>query len=288
MRFFFSGHETFAAKNYWLKKGLDFVKQGKKFSSDNAVVDLGVGKNMVTSIRFWLKAFGLLDDQDQPNDFAEFIFGENGADVYLEDTLTLWLLHYQLIKQKRASIYSLVFDHFRREKHDFTKPQLFNFLQRKVNELNGGKFSQSTLDSDIRTFLNSYITSNPKDIEEGYSNILQELNLLSHYTQLDDHGNKIDWYRFDVSPKMDLPIEAMLYIIKDHENYGNSISLAALANDDASLGSVFLLTEMALGEKLKEISDQYGVFTETAGNPVLQLKDGLDKEEILRNYYGVN
>jgi len=288
MKLSFSGHETFAAKTYWLKKGFDFIKQEKRFSDDSAVVDLGVGKNMVVSIRFWMKAFGVLDEHDNLTPFAEFLFGENGADVYTEDTLTLWLLHYQLIKQKRASIYSLVFDYFRRERHDFTKPQLYNFLKRKIEELKGGTFSDTTLDSDIRIFLSSYISSNPKDIEEGYSNILQELNLLSHYTQLDDHGHKIDWYRFDVSPKMDLPIEAMLYVIKDNETYGNSISLSALANDEGSLGSVFLLTEMALGEKLKEIPSQYGVFTETAGNPVLQLSGGLNKEEILRNYYGIN
>jgi len=285
MRFSFSGHETFACKTYWLKKGLDFMRTPEtRFNDETAVVDLGVGKNMVSSIRFWLRVFGLVDDNDVPTTFAEFIFGENGSDLYLEDTVTLWLLHYQLIKLQKASIYSLVFDHFRRERHDFSKQHLKRFLHRKID---GKKesFSDNTLETDIKTFLNGYISSNPNDIEEGYSNVLQELNLLSHYTQLDDHGHKIDWYRFDVSPKMDLPLEAMLFIIKDNEDYGNSISLSALANDEAGLGSVFLLTEVALSDKLKEIPSAYGVFTETAGNPVLQLNESLDKWTILTNYY---
>jgi hypothetical protein len=285
MRFSFSGHETFACKTYWLKKGLDFMRiPESRFNDETAVVDLGVGKNMVASIRYWLRVFGLVDDNDVPTDFAEFIFGENGADLYLEDTVTLWLLHYQLIKLQKASIYSLVFDHFRRERHDFSKPHLRRFLQRRIDEKKES-FSDNTLESDIKTFLNGYISSNPNDIEEGYSNVLQELNLLSHYIQLDDHGHKIDWYRFDVSPKMDLPLEAMLFIILDNEDYGNSISLSALANDEAGLGSVFLLTELALSDKLKEIPAAYGVFTETAGNPVLQLNEGLDKWSILTNYY---
>ncbi|MDN3586099.1 DUF4007 family protein [Pedobacter aquatilis] len=285
MKFSFSGHETFACKNYWLKKGLDYIRQtGKSFGDDNAVVALGVGKNMVNSIRFWLRAFSLIDEAEKPTEFADFIFGQDGTDLYLEDTISLWLLHYQLIKGQKASIYSLVFDHFRRERQDFTKAHLKRFLQRKIQE-NKENFSENTLDSDIKTFLNNYLSANPLDIEEGYINVLQELGLISHFTQLDDHNHKIDWYRFDSSPKMDLPIEAMLFIVMDNPDYGNSISLSALANDEGSLGSVFLLTEIALRDKLSRIDKAYGVFSETAGNPVLQLKEEGNKWEILKRYY---
>ena len=51
----FSGHETFVCRHFWLKKGYDFIKSGHSFSQDDAVVRLGVGKNMVTAISFWLK-----------------------------------------------------------------------------------------------------------------------------------------------------------------------------------------------------------------------------------------
>lgn len=43
----FSGHESFPCKTLWLKKGYDFVKENKDFNSPEAVIDLGVGKNMV-------------------------------------------------------------------------------------------------------------------------------------------------------------------------------------------------------------------------------------------------
>lgn len=79
----FSGHETFTCKQFWLKKGYDFLKKNKKFSSADAVVDLGVGKNMVSAIRYWLKSFGLVDDKDYLNDINEYILGENGKDKYL-------------------------------------------------------------------------------------------------------------------------------------------------------------------------------------------------------------
>ena len=72
----FSGHESFICKQFWLKKGYEFLKKYKKFNADDAVVELGVGKNMVSSIRFWLKSFGLLDEKDDLNELAEFLFAE--------------------------------------------------------------------------------------------------------------------------------------------------------------------------------------------------------------------
>lgn len=60
-RYVFSGHESFPCKSLWLKKGYDFVSEDNDFNSADAVVKLGVGKNMVASIRYWMKAFGLTD-----------------------------------------------------------------------------------------------------------------------------------------------------------------------------------------------------------------------------------
>jgi hypothetical protein len=39
----------------WLKKGYDYIKKGKKFSDNDSVVELGVGKNMVASIKNFIK-----------------------------------------------------------------------------------------------------------------------------------------------------------------------------------------------------------------------------------------
>src|SRR5690606_22337281 len=194
MKLSFSGHETFACKIYWLKKGYDFVKAGKKFTSDDAVVDLGVGKNMVTSIRFWLKTFGIVDEQNQITDFAKKIFGDDGFDPYLEDPLTLWLLHYQLIKNGKASIYSLVFNQFRRERIEFTKEHLKHFLNRISSIESGTLINPTTLENDVRVFLSNYVNQKTTEIEESYNNILQELSLIANFKQLDDNDHLIDWY----------------------------------------------------------------------------------------------
>jgi hypothetical protein len=70
-KFVFSGHESFQCRQLWLKKGYDYIKSGKSFNDDDAVVQLGVGKNMVASIRFWMKAFGLVIQDDKCNLFSK-------------------------------------------------------------------------------------------------------------------------------------------------------------------------------------------------------------------------
>ena len=52
----FSGHQTFVFRYGWLEKGVRGVNEyGNVFSRDDVLVLLGVGKNMVASIRHWWK-----------------------------------------------------------------------------------------------------------------------------------------------------------------------------------------------------------------------------------------
>src|SRR5262245_61380840 len=60
----FAGHQTFAMRSGWLKKGIDALSDEQlgghnTFSRDDALVTLGVGKNMVQSIRHWLLVTGM-------------------------------------------------------------------------------------------------------------------------------------------------------------------------------------------------------------------------------------
>ena len=288
MRFSFSGHETFTCKQYWLKKGLDYLAQGKKFTDDNAVVGLGVGKNMVTAIRFWLKAFGLVDEQDQPTEIAEFLFGESGVDPYLEDSASLWLLHYQLIKEKRSSIYDLIFNQFRYERTEFTKEQFEKFLNRKIEE-NGDSFSPKTIDGDIKVFLSNYSAPKKSDIEESFVGILQELNLIEKYQALNFDDKKVDWFRLNVSEKQDLPFQIILFSILENPAYGRTIAFRDLVAQPDAPGSLFLISELGLREKINEMKDFFPItFTETAGNQVLQFREEISSWDVLANYYGIN
>ena len=73
LKYSFSGHETFHCRQFWLKKGYDFVKQQGQFADGDAVSALGVGRNMVIAIQFWLKSFGLIDEALQTTPLARAI-----------------------------------------------------------------------------------------------------------------------------------------------------------------------------------------------------------------------
>ena len=150
----FSGHETFICKQFWLKKGYDFLIAGNKFGNEDAVVELGVGKNMVSAIGFWMKAFGLCDDKWELTETANYIFGDEGKDTYLEDMGTIWLLHYLLVKENYASIYNLFFSGFRRGRTEFTSEQLHKYIESIAKEDNS--YNVNTITTDIMVLQRMY------------------------------------------------------------------------------------------------------------------------------------
>src|SRR6185312_14918157 len=105
----FTGHQTFALRSGWLKKGLDALQNpaiggANLFNNEEALVHLGVGKNMVQSIRYWLSATRMAEEKEtkgrdlQPSELGYQLLGSlevEGWDPFLEDETTLWLLHWQ-------------------------------------------------------------------------------------------------------------------------------------------------------------------------------------------------
>ena len=106
------------------------MKDGHSFNDEDAVVALGVGKNMVSSIRYWLRAFGLINLDNEISPLADFIFDtETGCDPFVEDTQTLWLLHWNLIYTNYATIYRQIFLNFHKERKEFSKANIFAFTE---------------------------------------------------------------------------------------------------------------------------------------------------------------
>lgn len=74
----FARHETFHPRFGWLKKGFDRASHDAEvFLREDAPIRLGVGKNMVRSIRYWCSAFKLLEN-DQPTDFGTQLLDQAG------------------------------------------------------------------------------------------------------------------------------------------------------------------------------------------------------------------
>ncbi|MEX2364885.1 MAG: DUF4007 family protein, partial [Balneolaceae bacterium] len=253
--------------------------------------------NMVSSIRFWMKAFDMLDDENEkPTSLASYLLSSSGKDPFLEDLGTLWLLHYKLVSKSEASIYNLVFNRFRKHRIEFKKSHLKNFLISECERLEEAH-SPNSIETDVGVFLKTYLAPDPKEgknnIEDHFASLLIELNLIKKIENyvFDKLETDKDWYKIESSDREALPIEIFLYAILDNQEVlGRSISFQKLMNGENSPGNIFVMTPDALVTKIHELVKKYDgiVYKEDAGVRELQINKAFNKEEILDQYYGRN
>ena len=280
----FSGHESFQCRHLWLKKGYDFVNKKKSFNNEDAVVELGVGKNMVSSIRFWMKSFNLLTNTDELTDFAHKLLSDDGYDPYMEDEGTLWLLHYQLVKKGFASTYSVVFNELRRERIEFTKDNFISHIKRKSETEKSYQFNQKTLHEDFSVFSKMYLRSGlqSKDKDDGFSGLLTELDLVKYYSK----GNE-EVFIIENSERAEIPDEIILFAILDDENFDLSISLNMIEHGENSVGTIFAINKPGLQTKIENLTTKFPnmVFNDQAGIKELQFKEKPTAYSVLDEYY---
>ena len=163
------GHEKFPLREGWLNKGIRGVNHNSKIFTSNEGPDiLGVGTNMVKSIRYWMQCFLLINEN--PKDGAKL--SDIGRliekyDLYLEDDFTLWILHSLISKNDdRATAWYLFFNKCGVE--EFRKEELFEILKKELIAYAGtDNFPDSSLKDDIDVLLNMYsknnLDSDPED-----------------------------------------------------------------------------------------------------------------------------
>lgn len=286
----FSGHDTFIVRTFWPKKGYDFVTNGGNFNADDAVVKLGVGKNMVSSIHFWMNSLGLIKDSNA-TEIADFLFGENGVDPFLEDIASIWLLHYHLVKTNHSSIYNIIFNSFRKERTVFTKRQLLSFIKRVARQLDENNINENTIAKDINVFCRLYNTPDYKTITKNFEDeiggLFQELELLTSSMEEDLQNKKNEWFYLSPNNHQSLPPLITLFSILDQYEGDTNIAFRRLEIEENSPGLTFLLNKEGLYHQLKETEKLFKeiLITETAGNINISIPSHLNKWDILRQYY---
>lgn len=255
----FARHETFHPRFGWLKKGFDRASQNAQiFLQEDATVQLGVGKNMVRSIRYWASAFKILAN-DQPTEFGHQLLGPEGWDPYLEDPASLWLLHWKLLEQTEvspclATAWSYAFNQFRRS--DFTQYDLFYDLCDYRDRISP-RTADSSIKKDALCILKMYVEQPIKSLtnEDSLDCPFTELGLM--HTVGDKHH-----YRFQIGLKPTLPPAIVAYACLSHyanQRFpGSTIPLSKLLYEPGSPGLVFKLTESSLCEALDQAGRQYG------------------------------
>lgn len=285
----FSGHQTFSFRYGWLEKGFRFVKDNKWFTDPDAIVDLGVGKNMVDSIRYWCEMTGILSEGALSEFGHKILDEENGWDPFLEDNASLWLLHWKLNTNPFFMTSGIALFSFL-HKPEFSKHDVAEAALRSLDP-NKKAPSDSIILRDIDCYIRSYAGSKRFDKsttrEESFECPFQELNLIHPMIES-------DMYRFSIGSKVSLPAEIVGFAIYEYmtkKNNKSSIRIQEALYHEFSPGQVFMLDENALIEAIQMLhtsdkwQDKYS-FTESAG--VALIHCNMEKEEayeLLDDYF---
>jgi len=292
----FSGHETFPLRQMWLKKAFEQAVSGdliKKstFTDDSAIAAFGVGKNMVSSIRHWALACGIMreeGDSFRVGNLAMEILQDGGLDPYAESPTTAWLAHWQLAgRSYRSTTWHWLFNHVTAS--TFTRQELEEPLARYARDLDPKhRLSASTLSRDLETCLRSYAprssAGSPEDFAEP---LLGELGLLQEV-----HKGQ---YAFRRGPKASLHDGVFVYALVDFWDRTaegqSSLAFEAVAYAEGSPGRVFKLDEESIAQRLITLADFTGgklAWTDSAGLRQVHRKplSKEDRKEMVRRAYG--
>lgn len=278
----FSGHETFHCRQFWLKKGYDFLKQERSFTAEDAVAHLGVGKNMVTAIRFWMRAFELADSDSNLTELAHKLLDDKGWDPFLEDVGSLWLLHYHLVKGGHAAIAGIVFKELRDRTPEFDAQTYTDYVLSERQRI-----KESTLEKDFGVFLRNYYGREDGEIDD-LSGLLADLELVSmaKVEALDDAKRKErKVYSIQRRKRLSLPLSVLLYAILDAFPEGRSLNLKTLMDP---VGKTFALDKEGLYEMLSELRAIDKGITVSREASVVELqftKSRPDRWKVLSDYY---
>ena len=263
----FSGHETFACRYAWLPKGLRAISENPRIFSDEdaAMVELGVGKNMVRSIRFWVEATGMASASDSglvPTALGKQIFLDRGHDPFLEDITTLWLLHWKLCSHE---VPLLAWDFLLNlwQEPEFTEAGVLSEFKREVERQNRSA-SEVTLQQHLDVFIHSYLPTGGRKSEVSEDTLdcpLTELELLLRVGEREREGVKRreTIYAFRRDNKSTLSPGLFAYTLNDfwERNFPNekTLSVRTLGNAHGSPGQLFKIPETDLLTRLQELEE---------------------------------
>lgn len=299
MKYKFSGHQTFVFRHGWLEKGVRSVeKHSNIFSRDDALVLLGVGKNMVASIRHWCEVTQFIETDDgtkggkgrqlQVSDIGRRLLLDGGWDPFLEDDTSLWLIHWLLVSNPDiGTTWQLLFSKFYRP--DFTRRELVDFIA-SFAEKESIKVSDNVIRRDTDCLIRTYVagTNGKKQTgpEETFDCPLLQLDLI----QPSPDG---DLYRFAIGPKPSLSAAVFAFALSQYFDRAagttNTLNLQKCLYSEGSPGQAFKLDENSLIEYIEDLEDQTSgamMIDETAGLKQIYRRRSFDAMQILDDYYG--
>jgi len=284
------GHESFYLREGWIRKGVKaIVKEPGILATSNAIDELGVGANMVKSIRYWLQVLGLTEEirlegskrgQILTENFGGILFNK---DCYFEDNLSLALMHYKLSTNiQLATSWYLFFNKV--ESKEFTKTNLINIMEQQIRNLDTAiDFSMKSLIDDCTCIVKTYLFDRD-DLKKPEDNLISPFTELGLISKIKVKG-KEEVFIKTVPEKDKLDKLAILYVMVDRLNGATSTTIDKLMEEECNIGKIFNLDRNILNEYLDELEDcGFIKINRTAGLNTIYINE-INTKDILEEYF---
>ena len=277
------GHEKFILREGWLNKGLNIVPScPDAFLRKDSPDMFGIGSNMVKSLRYWMKALGLISEKPQTGavltDFGKLVMK---YDEYIEKRETLWLVHSYIAKNiAEATAWYMFFN--RCDVDGLDKDQIESVILREIKSYSGdATFSEKSVGNDIDVLLNMYSKKkDDSDPEEKNVSPFAQLELVKCHDgkYIKNHPNKKSISEYIV-----------LYEIAQIAEGRSNISIEEVIFGEKGLSKIYNITPVLANDMFDKL-DALGYLRvdRTAGLDMIYFPDTLKLDRIVELIYRNN
>ena len=271
------GHEKFVLREGWLNKGLKQVAVNPAVFLDKEAPDIfGIGNNMVKSLRYWLKAFGLTDEKTgELTNHGHLIYK---YDPYFESIFTLWILHSNIVKNSReATTWYLFFN--KCEVDELDKEKIVQILIRELKKhIGNSTFSEKSLRSDVDVLLSMY--GKIKEITDP------EDKNISPFAQLDLIKNIEGNYSKKQPDRRKISEWVILFEIAERLTDRSYVSIDEISEGVGSITSIYQINSVTISEYLDRLDAMgYVRVDRTAGLDMIYRVSDLSQEKVIEDFY---
>jgi len=273
----FKRNETFYIRDGWFGKAINAINENKRniFRKNDGVEFLGIGANMVKSLKYWLQAADIIDKKINSNRLTDFGKLLNYYDSYLDKSFSWFLIHYFLVTNEfDCEIFWYIFNS---NIKDFKKETMRDTLIKYYLDIDNN-LKEKYIENDFNVFLKSYvIDKNGGNPEDNYICPLSYLKLLE---------KRGDIYHKRSPLYNELSYLIVFYALQECFN-NKSFNIEDSLNTTNSPFRIFNLEKNTYLQYLDDIK-RHGLITvnKTAGLNIVYFEKKLELKDIFRAYFG--
>ena len=272
------GHESFSIREGWITKGIFEIKDNPKLFSEKNLTDiLGIGTNMVKSLKYWLITAGIIKEVKK----MEYELTELGEliekyDPYMEDVFSLYFIHLSIVMNiEKAIVWNIFFNKCNIK--NFSKRELLEQIK-YILETENLEYNEKMLIDEISILLKTYTIDDKNDTPENNLTCpLTELKLIKKVDR--------DVYQKEKSA-LNVLNPYVVYWCMINQSDSNSINIDDLFKGNNSVCKLLNLDKMLLNEYL-DILKKENIITinRTAGLNMVYINKRYSLGDIFERYF---